>query len=128
MQEEVVNLIPGTVNTRQGAAVASHSTTMATPIIYRASFEDILAEEANYTLDNQPRCGRFVDTMKWGLTSMPCNQQEQVALPPGPISESHPEVIGLHAATRVFRKMWEPKISKVNVDIHPQQDLFSSPG
>ena len=105
MQEEIFNFTPGTVNTRKGTPVASHSTTMATPIISRASFEDMLAEEANYTPGHQPRHVRFVDTMKGGLTFTPHNQQEEVALPPRPISESHPEKIWLHAAAREFRKM-----------------------
>ena len=79
--------------------MASHSTTITTPIINRALFEDMLAEEANNTPGHQPRHVRFVDTMKGGLTSTPPNQLEEVALPPRPIPESHPEEISLHAAT-----------------------------
>ena len=74
--------------------MASHSTTMATPIINRTSFEDMLAEEANYTPGCQPRHVRFVDTMKGHLTSTPHNQPAEVALPSRPISESHPEKLG----------------------------------
>ena len=55
MQEEVFNLIPGTVNTVQGAPM-SHNTTMATaPMINRTSFEDMLGEEAHFTPSHQPK-------------------------------------------------------------------------
>ena len=80
----------------------------------RASFEDIPAEEANFTPSHQPRHVKFVDTMQGGLTSTPHNQPEEVALLPRPVSESHPEEIGLHVAALEFRKMQEPKISKLN--------------
>ena len=79
--------------------MASHSATMATPIINRASFEGMLAEGTNFTPSHQPRHVKFADTMKMGLTSSPHNQPEEVALPPKPVSESHPEEIGLHTAT-----------------------------
>ena len=36
-----------------------------------------------------------------------------MALLPRPIIQSHPEEIGLHAAAHIFRKMQEPKISKL---------------
>ena len=113
MWEEIFNLIPGTVNTMQGTAVASHSTTMTTPMTNRASFEDMLVEEANFTPSHQPRHVKYVDTMKGAFTSNPHKQQEEVALPPRPVSESHLEETGLHTAAGEFRKMWEPKINKV---------------
>ena len=113
MWEEMFNLIPGMVNTRRGAAVASYSTTMATPIIDKTSFEDMLAEEANYTPSHQPRHVRFADMMQGGLTSTPSNLPEEVALPPRPVLESYPDKIELHAAAPEFKKMWEPKISKL---------------
>ena len=98
MQGEIFNLIPGTVNTRRGAAVASHSMTMAIPIINKISFEDMLAEEANFTPSHQPRHVKFADTMQGSLTSTSQNQPEEVALPPRPVLESHPDEIGLHMA------------------------------
>ena len=64
MWEDIFNLILGTVNTRQGTAVASHNTTLATPIIHKALFEDMLAEEANYTPSCQPRHVKFVNTIE----------------------------------------------------------------
>ena len=36
-----------------------------------------------------------------------------MALPPRPISSSHTDEIGLHSAAHKFRKMQEPKISKL---------------
>ena len=98
MWEEIFNLILGTVNTRRGTAVASHFMTMATPVINKASFEDMPAEEANFTPSNQPSCVKFADTTQGGLTSTPCNQPEEVALPPRPVLESHTDEIGPHAA------------------------------
>ena len=58
----------------------------------------MLAEKANFTPSHQPKHVRFVDTMKGGLSSTQHNQLEEVALPPRPISENHPEEIGLHTA------------------------------
>ena len=37
-----------------------------------------------------------------------------MALPPRPISSSHPDEIGLHTAAHEFRKMWKTKISQLN--------------
>ena len=96
---EIFNLIPGMVNTRRGAAVALHSTTMATLIINKTSFKDMLANEASFTPSHQPRHVKFADLMKRGLTSILCHQPEEVALPPRPVLESHPDEIGLHMAT-----------------------------
>ena len=79
--------------------MASHSTTMAFTIRNRASFEDMVAEEVNYIPGHQPRHVKFADTMEGGLTSTPYNKPEEVDLPPMPVSESHPEEIGLHAVT-----------------------------
>ena len=93
--------------------MASHSTTIATPIINKASFKDMLAEEANYTPGCQLRHVKFEDTIEGDLTSTPCNLLEEVALPPRPMLQSHPDEIGLHMAIHKFRKMWELKISKL---------------
>ena len=93
----------------------SHYTTMATtPMVNRTSFEDMLAEEANLTSRHQPKHVKSLDTTERGFTSStPCKPQEEVALPPRPIIQNHPEEIGLHVAACVFRKMWELKISKL---------------
>ena len=52
-------------------------------------------------------------TVQGGLASTPPNSQEEVALPARPTFQSHPEEFGLHMATQEFRKMQEPKISKM---------------
>ena len=62
MWEEILNLILGMVNTRQGAAVASDSLSVA-PTVNRESYEDILAEEATFTPSHQPRHVKFTDTV-----------------------------------------------------------------
>ena len=111
MWEDIFKLRPGMINTRRGTAVASHSLP-ATPAINRASFEDMLAEEANCTLSHQPRHVTFVD-MIGGLTSTPCNLQEEVAKPTKPTYQNHPEKIVLHVAMCELRNMCEPKISKL---------------
>ena len=56
----------------------------------------MLAEEAKFKPSHQPKYVTFVDMMQGGLTSTPCNQPEEVALPPRPVPESHPDEIGLH--------------------------------
>ena len=68
--DEIFNLIQGTVNTKWGAAVASYSLTV-TSLINWASFEDMLAEEADFTPSDQLRCVKFTDTLEGGLTSTP---------------------------------------------------------
>ena len=56
-------MVPGTVNTRRGAAVL-HDTTMASaPVANKNSFEDMLAEEANFTASCQPKHVTFLDMM-----------------------------------------------------------------
>ena len=102
--EEIFNLILGTVNIRQGTAVVSHNTTIVTPVINKASFQDKLAEEANYTPSCQPRHVKFGDMIEGGLTFTPHNFPEEVVLPPRPMLQSHPDEIGLHAAAHEFRK------------------------
>ena len=73
----------------------------------------MLAEKANYTPGHQPRHVKFADIMERGLTSTPHNLPEEVALQTRPMLQSHPDEIRLHTATHEFRKMWEPKISKL---------------
>ena len=92
--------------------MASYSPVTA-PIVNKTSFKDMLAEEANFTPSHQPRYAKFADTIEGGLTSNPHNLQEEVAVPTKPTYQSHPEEIELHAVTHEFRKMWEPKISKL---------------
>ena len=114
MWEAIFNLILGTVNTSQGAAVALHSLP-ATPMLSKTSFEDMLAEEAHFTPSSKPGCVKFVDMMEGGLTSTPLNLLKEVALPPRPMLQSHPDEIGLHMVTQEFRKMQEPKLNKLKV-------------
>ena len=128
MWEEIFHLIPGTVYTRKGSSVASYSNTMATPMINKTSFEDMLAEEANYTHSHQPRHVNFADMIKWGLTSTPGNLPQKVTLPTRLVLKSHPNEIGLHVAAQGFRKMWEPKISKLKGGYTSSAGLVSSPG
>ena len=74
----------------------------------------MLAEEANFTPSHQPRHVKFSGMAEGGFTSStPHKQQEEVALSPRYIIQSHPEETGLHVAAHKFRKMWEPKISKL---------------
>ena len=68
MRDEIFNLIPGTVNTRWGAAVALYLPTV-TPVVNKDSFEDMLAEEANFTPSHQSRHVKFPDVVEGGLTS-----------------------------------------------------------
>ena len=77
---------------------------ITTAVINKASFEDMLLEEANYTPSCQPRNVKFADMIEGGLTSTPCNLPEEVALPPRPMLQSHPDEIGLHVAAHEFRK------------------------
>ena len=97
-----------------GVAV-SHNPTMATaPVINWTSFEDILAEEANFAPSCQPRHVKFSDMTDRDFTSStPHKQQREVALPQRPIIQKCPEEIGLHMAACKFRKMGEPKINKL---------------
>ena len=64
--------------------MVSHSVTMATLVINKTSFEDILAEETNFTTSHQPRHVKFMDMMQRGLRSILHSQPEEVALPPMP--------------------------------------------
>ena len=55
MREEIFNLIPGTVNTMRGTAVSHNTTVASAPMVNQTSFEDMLAEEANFTPSCQPK-------------------------------------------------------------------------
>ena len=72
MRDEIYNLIAGTVNMRSGTAVTLNSSAVAAaPVnpVNRESFEDMLAEETNFTVSHQPRHAKNVDTFQRGLTS-----------------------------------------------------------
>ena len=63
--------------------MASYSPTV-TPMINKESFEDMLAEEANFTPNHQPKHVKFADMVEGGLTSAPHNLWEVVALSSSP--------------------------------------------
>ena len=63
MREEAFNVILGTVNTIQGAVVSWNTTMASAPMVNRTSFEDMLAEEANFTPGHQPKHETFLDMM-----------------------------------------------------------------
>ena len=63
MREEAFNVVLGTVNTMQGAVVLQNTTMTSASIVNRTSFEDMLAEEANFTPSHQPKQSTFMDTM-----------------------------------------------------------------
>ena len=112
MSEEAFNVVPGTVNTMQGTAVLCNTMKASAPVVNRTSFEDMLAEETNFTPGCQPKHVTFLDMMGVGVTSStPCRLQ--VVLPSRPIEQNHPEEISFHAAACELRKMQEPKISKL---------------
>ena len=112
MREGVFNMVLGTVYTRRGAAVL-HDTIMTSALIVdKNSFEDMLAEEVNFTARCQTKHVTFLDMMGGGVTSStPHKYQEEVVLPSRPTKHHHPKEIGFHVAACKFRKMWEPKIS-----------------
>ena len=114
MQEEVFNLLSGTVNTMQGTVVSHNTTITNTHVVNQISFEDMLAEEAHLTSGHQPKHVKFVDMTEGGFaSSTPLRHQEEVALLPRHVAQDHPEEISFHVAAHKFRKMWEPKISKL---------------
>ena len=112
MWEEVFNMDLGTVNTMRGGAVLQD--TMSAPRVNRTSFEDMLAEEADFTPGHQPKQVTFMDTMGGFFTSSTPNRyQEEVVFPSRPTNQNNPEEISFHAAAHKFKKMWEPKMSKL---------------
>ena len=114
MRGEVFNIILGTVNTMRGAAESCNTTMTSAPVVDKNSFEDMLAEEANFTPTCQPKHVTFLDTIGGVVSSStPHRYQEEVVLPSRPTEMKHPEDIGFYAAAHEFRKMWEPKISKL---------------
>ena len=82
--------------------MASNSPTV-TPVVNTESFEDMLAEEANFTQSHQPRDVKFKDTVQGGLTSTPDDFLEEVALPTKPTFQSHSEETGFHTAAKSFK-------------------------
>ena len=112
----------------RGAAL-SHNTTMASaPMVNQNSFEDMLEEEANFTSSHPPKHVTFIDTMGGVASSTPHRYQEEVVLPSRPTESNHPEEVGFHVAAHEFRKMWEPKISKLKGGYSSSAGLIFSPG
>ena len=64
MREEIFNLIPGMVNTVKDMVVSHNTTVGSVPRISQTSFEDMLAEEANFTPGHQQKHVTFIDTMR----------------------------------------------------------------
>ena len=107
-------MVLGTVNTMKAAAVSWDTNMPSAPMVNKNSFEDMVAENANFTPGHQPKHVTFLDTMGMGVTSsMPHRQQEEVVLTSRPTKENHPEEISFHVASCKFKKMQEPKISKL---------------
>ena len=114
MRKEVFNMVLGTVNTMRDPAVLWNTTMASVPVVNKNSFEDMLAEEANFTPSSQPKHVTFMNTMGGGVTSStPHRYQEEMVLPSRPTEQNHPEEVSFHAAAHKFRKMQEPKISKL---------------
>ena len=113
-EEEVFNMVLGTVNTRRGAAVSCNTIMTSVPVVDKNSFEDMLTEEVNFTASCQPKHCYILDTMGEGVTSSTCHKyQEEVVLPSRPTKNDHPKEIGFYVAAYKFRKMQESKISKL---------------
>ena len=73
--------------------MASHSLP-AIPVINKASFEDMLAEEANFTPNLQPRHVQFMYTLEGGLTPTLHNVQDEVALPANQLTKATKKRLG----------------------------------
>ena len=118
-------MVPGTVHTIRGAAVLQDTTMASASVVNKNSFEDMLAEEVNFTPGCQPKYVTFMDTMGGGVISLtPHRYQEEVVLPSRPTQENHPEEINFHVAACKFRKMWEPKISMLKGGYSSSAGLF----
>ena len=64
MREEIFNLILGTVNTIRGTAVSHNNTMASVPRVSQTSFEDMLAEETNFTPSCQQKHVTFKDIIR----------------------------------------------------------------
>ena len=71
MQEEVFNMVPGTVNTMCGTEVSHNTMITNTPMVNQTSFEDMLAEEAHSRSNHQPKYVKFLDTTEGVLQHLP---------------------------------------------------------
>ena len=72
LQREAFNILPGTVNARRGAAVAHVSEIFQDiPVTGRSNFENELAKEAAWVLQNHLHCVHFTSNPQWGFTSTP---------------------------------------------------------
>ena len=122
-------MVQGIFNTMRGAAVSWDTTMASVPVVNKNSFEDMLAEEVNFTPGHQPKHVTFLEMMGGGVTSsMPHRQQEEVVLPSRPTEQNYPEEVSFHVAACKFRKIWEPKISKLKGGYSSSAGLIFSPG
>ena len=73
-------------------------------MVNQTSFEDMLTEEAHLTSGYQPKHVKFMHMTEGGFaSSTQPRHQEEVALPPRPMSQDHAEEISFHGAAHCAR-------------------------
>ena len=73
----------------------------------------MLADDVTFTPCHQLQHVTFADMVQEGLTSIPHTFQGKAVLPSRPVSQTHPEEMGLYAPAQEFQNMQEPKIRKL---------------
>ena len=114
MREEVFSPILGTVNTLRDAAVSCNTKMTSAPVVNKNSFKDYAGWGGKFhTKPPAKACYIFGHDRRGISSSMPHRNQEEMVLPSRPTEMKHLEDLGFHVAAREFRKMQEPKISKL---------------
>ena len=114
LQREAFNILPCTVNARRGAAVAHASAiSQDIPVAGRSNFENELAEEATWTLHNNPRHVHFASNPQGGFTSTPRRHLEGDGVRARLNPDAYPPGYEMKVVVQEFCKLCEPKINKL---------------
>ena len=114
LQREAFNILPGTVNSKRGAAAAHASgISQDIPVVGRTQFEDELAEEAIWNVHQHPCHVHFASDPQGRFTSTPIRHPEEDRSKARISPEVYPPGYGMKVAVQEFRKLCEPKINKL---------------
>ena len=128
IQNEIFDIILGTVNTRWSASIA-FEVSLGILAINCRSFEDVLTNEPTFPSGHQSCHIIFVDIVWGGLTSTPGNSIKEVTSPIHHAASLHyMESTKFHAAMQEFCKLWESKISKMKDGYSSLAGLIFNPG
>ena len=114
LQREELNILPGTVNARRGAALA-HALGIFQDILVasRSNFENEMVKEATWVLHNHPCHVHFTSNPQEGFTSTPRRHPEEDRSMARVNPVTYPSGYEMKVVVQEFHKLYKPKINKL---------------